>query len=154
MTRNTPLLDDIDLKILDELRKYSRKSFREIASKLNKPVSTIYDRIKRLEKHGIIHGYTIDIDYRKLGYQIRALILVNAEGKNLIKVEQDIASNPNIQAVYDITGEYDIALIASFKTIEELDAFIKKLLGKPGVKHTLTSIVFRTVKETQHLPLK
>ncbi|ABN69297.1 transcriptional regulator, AsnC family [Staphylothermus marinus F1] len=154
MTRSSTILDDIDLKILDQLRKYSRTSFREIASKLNKPVSTIYDRIKRLEKHGIIRGFSIDIDYRKLGYQIKALILVNAEGKDLIKVEQDIASNPNVQAVYDITGEYDIALIASFKTIEELDAFVKKLLSKPGIKHTRTSIVFRTVKETQHLPLK
>lgn len=154
MAKNSSLLDRINLKILYELRRYSRVSFREIASKLNKPVSTIYDRVKRLEKHGIIRGYTIDIDYRKLGYQIKALILVNAEGKELVRVEQDIASNPNVQAVYDITGEYDIAVIASFKTMEELDSFIKNLLSHPGIKHTRTSIIFRTVKESQHLPLE
>jgi Lrp/AsnC family transcriptional regulator for asnA, asnC and gidA len=147
------MLDSIDKKILLELRKYSRISYRELADLVGKPVSTIYDRVKRLERRGVIRGYTLDIDYYKLGYQVKALILVNVVGKEIKSVEEYIASHPNVQAVYDITGEYDVAVIASFKTIEELDRFVKKLLGHPGVIHTRTSIVFRTVKETQHLPI-
>ena len=146
-------LDNLDKQILEYLKYNSRISFRELATKLGKPVSTIYDRVKRLEKLGVIRGYSTSIDYRKLGYQIKALILVNAVGKELVNVERMIAENPNVQAVYDITGEYDIAVIAAFKTIEELDSFVKNLLSNPGVVHTRTSIVFRTVKETLHLPI-
>ncbi len=147
------VLDSIDKRILAELRRYSRISYRELANLLRRPVSTIYDRVKRLERKGIIRGYTLDIDYYKLGYQVRALVLVNVAGKEIRSVEEYIASHPNVQAVYDITGEYDVAVIASFKTIDELDKFVKKLLSHPGVIHTRTSIIFRTVKETQHLPI-
>lgn len=146
-------LDAIDRELLRILRNNSRTKLREISRILNKPLSTIHDRVKRLEKRGIIKKYTIKIDYRLLGYQIRALILASVEGAHILDVENEIARNPNVVALYDITGQYDVAIIALFKTIEELDAFVKSLLKNPYIKHTTTSIVFRTVKEDYTLPI-
>ncbi len=146
-------IDHVDKNILKTLRANSRTSFRELARKLGIPPSTMHDRVKRLEKQGVITSYTIGINYRLIGYQVKALILVNVIGEHIIEVEKEIAKNPNVQAVYDITGEYDIAVLVSFKTIEELDHFVKKLLKNPYIKQTRTSIVFRTIKENLHLPI-
>lgn len=146
-------LDAIDRELLEILRNNSRTKLREISRILNKPLSTVHDRVKRLEKRGVIKKYTVKIDYRLLGYQIKALILASVEGAHILDVENEIARNPNVVALYDITGQYDVAIIALFKTIEELDTFVKSLLKNPYIKHTTTSIVFRTVKEDYTLPI-
>lgn len=147
------LLSELEKKIIKTLREDSRISIRELARKLNAPHSTVYEKLRRLEREGIIRSYTIIVDYKKLGYTVTALILVNVEGSMIVDVENWLAKEPNVLAVYDITGEYDIAIIASFKSIDELDAFIKKILKNPYIKQTRTSIVFRKVKEEIHLPL-
>jgi len=146
-------LDYLDKLIIRELLKNSRRSIRELARNLNIPSSTLHDRVKRLIRKGVIRGFTVLLDEEKLGYTVKALILVNVEGKHIIDVEKEIAKHPNVQIVLDITGEFDIAVIAVFKNIVELDHFIKQLLKNPYIKQTRTSIAFRIVKQTHEIPL-
>lgn len=147
------VLDGLDKAILETLRENSRVSVRELAIALKKPQSTVYERLKRLQKLGVIKKFTVDIDYSKLGYTVKALILLNVDGKHILDVEADIAKHDCVEAVYDITGEFDVAVIASFKSISELDAFVKSLLKHPYIKQSRTSIVFRAYKEGKTLPL-
>ncbi|RLG80612.1 MAG: AsnC family transcriptional regulator [Thermoprotei archaeon] len=147
-------LDPIDKAILRELRENSRVSIRSLARKLKLAPSTVYERIKKLESHGVIKNYTVDINYRLLGYQLKALILAVVDGEHILEVEEEVARSKNVVALYDITGEYDVAIIAVFKTIEELDNFVKSLLRNPYIKHTTTSVVFRTIKEKYTLPIE
>ena len=146
------LIDELDIKILRELARDGRIGIRELARKLGKPPSTILNRIRRLERLGVIRGYTALINHRVLGFQVVALIMLSVEGAYLEEVEKVVAAEPNVKAVYDITGEFDVAIIAMFKTIEELDRFIKSLLKNPRVKRSVTSIAFRVVKEEPHVP--
>ncbi|MEM1628750.1 MAG: Lrp/AsnC family transcriptional regulator [Desulfurococcaceae archaeon] len=147
-------LDELDLAILEILQENSRISLKEISMKTNKPISTIYERLKRLYTKRIIKKFTVIIDYNKLGYGLKALVLVNVDGKYITDIEDYIAKHPNVLAVYDITGEFDVAILASFKSINELDSFVKWLLKHPHIRQTRTSIIFRTIKEDIHLPLK
>ena len=147
------ILDPADKIILRELLSDSRKSIRRISRKIGIPSSTIYDRIKKLEKNGIILKYTAVLDEKKLGYTVKALILINVDGKKIREVEEEIARNPNVQVVLDITGEFDIAVIAVFRSIEELDRFVKSLLKMPAIRQTRTSIAFRTIKQEFNPPL-
>jgi len=144
-------LDDVDLLILKRLILYGKERIRELARNINKSPSTVIFRIKKLEREGVIRGYTALIDYRKLGYQINAITLLQVDGAYIEKLEEMLAKEPNVRAVYDITGEYDIAIVTSFKEIEELDTFIKRLIKIPYVKRSITSIIFRVVKETPHI---
>jgi Lrp/AsnC family transcriptional regulator for asnA, asnC and gidA len=146
-------IDDLDKEILKMFAKNSRLSIRELARRLGVPHTTVRERVRRLEKDGIIQGYTVRIDYKRLGYMVTALILANVIGRRIVDVEEWLSSQPNVLAVYDITGEYDIALLASFRDIDELDSFVKEVLKNPWIKQTRTSIVFRKVKEWPHLPL-
>ncbi|MEM2915012.1 MAG: Lrp/AsnC family transcriptional regulator [Candidatus Bathyarchaeia archaeon] len=140
-------LDHIDLKIISLLQEDSRLSYNKIASKLGISVGTAYNRIKNLEEKGVLKGYTAMVDSAKIGYSLTALILIQAEGKYLIDVEREIAKMGNAISVYDITGDFDIAVIARFKDRENLNQFIKSLLGLPYVKRTVTNVVLNVVKE-------
>jgi len=140
-------IDEIDLKIIEELRKNSRQTYKELAEKFNIAIGTVYNRIKRLEEAGVIKSFTVDIDYSKLGYDLTAIIMIQVEGPYIIEVEKKIASFNEVMSVYDITGEFDIAVIAKFKDREHLNKFIKGILTMPHIKRTVTSIALSVVKE-------
>jgi len=140
-------IDEIDLQIISLLQEDSRLSFNKIASKLGISVGTAYNRVKSLEDRGIIKGYTVIVDPVKLGYNLTAVILIQAEGKHLLDVEKKVAKISDVISVYDITGDFDIAVIARFKDRADLNAFIKGLLGMPYVKRTVTNVVLNVVKE-------
>ncbi|MBC7130424.1 Lrp/AsnC family transcriptional regulator [Candidatus Bathyarchaeota archaeon] len=140
-------LDEVDRQILKLLQEDSRLSYNKVASKLGISVGTAYNRIKQLEEKGIIQGYTTMVDAAKVGYNLTALILIQAEGKHLVEVENEISKRENVVCVYDITGDFDIAAIARFKDRADLNQFIKGMLGIPYVKRTVTNVVLNVVKE-------
>ncbi|MEM1606922.1 MAG: Lrp/AsnC family transcriptional regulator [Candidatus Bathyarchaeia archaeon] len=140
-------LDELDLQIIELLQEDSRISFNKIASKLGISVGTAYNRVRSLEERGILRGYTVIVDPAKIGYGTIAIILIQAEGAHLVDVENEVAKMDNVVAVYDITGDFDIAVIARFKDRFGLNAFVKKLLSMPYVKRTVTNVVLNVVKE-------
>lgn len=140
-------LDDIDVEILRNLQKDCRISIRELARRLKVSPGTIHNRLVKLVREGVIRGFTPIIDYSKLGIPITALILASVEGKHLIDFEREVARDNRVISVYDITGDFDVALICKFKSISDLDKFIKNLLRIPYVKRTVTSIALNVVKE-------
>lgn len=141
------MVDELDTKILQQLTKNARQSYRQIARKLRVSTGTVLTRIRRLEEVGIIRGYTIMLDTEKLGYQLTALSeLVVSKGK-LLEMEREIARLSPVCAVYDITGTTDAIVIAKFHNREELGNFTKSLLSMPFVERTNTHLVLTTVKE-------
>ena len=140
-------IDKIDLQIINLLQEDSRLSFNKIAKELGISVGTAYNRIKNLEERGILKGYTAIVDPAKVGYTLTAIILIQAEGKHLLDVENEVAKMSNVISVYDITGDFDIAVVARFKDRFGLNAFIKNLLTMPYVKRTVTNVVLNVVKE-------
>ena len=139
--------EDIDLNILGILSENSRENFNQIAKTLKKSPVTIKKHIEELEQQGVIKGYGIDIDFEKLGYDIIATIEITVSKGKMIEVETDIAQNPNVFGVYDITGDYDALVFARFKTRTELSAMIKKLHSSPYVERTNTHIILNVIKE-------
>ncbi|MCX8199339.1 MAG: Lrp/AsnC family transcriptional regulator [Sulfolobales archaeon] len=144
-------LDEVDLRILRALALNARISIRELARELNRSPSTVHERIRKLEKMSIITGFTSLLNYKALGYTINALTLLQVDGASIEELESSLAKEPCVRCVYDITGEYDVAVISSFKSVDELDKFVKRLIGKPYVKRSVTSIILRVVKENPHL---
>lgn len=154
MSLDRCLLDDLDLEILSALSKNAKSSVREISRAVKRAPSLVHARIKRLEKCGVVRGYTVLIDYRKLGYDVHALTLLQVDGAHILEVEEALSKEPNVRAVYDITGEYDVALVSVFRSVDELDSFIKRVLRNPHIKRSVTSIVLRVVKDSPHIELK
>jgi len=140
-------LDEIDYRILDELLKDSRQSFREIARNVGVATGTVLTRIRNMEKLGIIKGYTVSLDHEKLGYELTVVVEITVSKGKLLEVDREIAKKPNVCAVYDVTGLTDAIVVAKFKTREELSKFTKSLLSLSYVERTNTHLVLTTIKE-------
>ena len=140
-------IDDSDMKILHELAKDSRLSFRAIGKKLGLATTTVIHRYEKMKKDGVIKYPSAIIDHEKLGYNIVAMIeLVVSKGK-LVDDEERIAKKHNVYAVYDITGDMDAVILARFKDRKELNDFVKSLLATEFVERTNTHLVLNVVKE-------
>jgi len=140
-------IDSTDIRILRLLQEDARISLREIARRLRLSPSTIHERMRKLRKEGILKGFAPLIDYSKLGYKIAALILVNVEGGRIREFERRIKLHKCVTGVYDITGEYDVALFVKCKDIDDLNKLVKSLIALPYVKRSVTSIVLELVAE-------
>jgi len=140
-------IDELDKNILRILATDSRLSFRKISAFLNVSTATVAERIKRLEKEGIIQKYTVKLNHEKLGYELSAVIEVTVSKGKLREIEEKIAKMKNVCAVYDVTGLTDVFVVAKFKNREELNAFVKGLLALPYVERTNTHFVLNIVKE-------
>ncbi|UCD73070.1 MAG: Lrp/AsnC family transcriptional regulator [Candidatus Bathyarchaeota archaeon] len=139
--------DELDLKIMRLLGEDARKSYREIAEELQVAPGTIYSRTRKLMEEKIIKAYVPVIDPSKVGFDLSAMILIQAEGKHLREVEEELARMEEVYYVYDITGDFDIAVGARFRNRGEMDKFLKSLLKIPYVRRTVTNVVLNVVKE-------
>jgi len=140
-------LDEVDKAILKELISNARLSFREIAKRVGVSTATVANKVRKMEEGGVIRGYTALVDLEKLGYDVTALIEVVISKGKVADVEEEIAKMPNVQAVYDVTGQSDAIVLARFKSRAELSKFLKKLLSMEYVERTITHVVLNVKKE-------
>ena len=138
---------EIDTKILKLLQENCQLTYAEIAKRLDIAHGSAFAHVKKLEKKGFIKKYSAILDSNKLGYDFTTIILLQTEGGSNKELEDELINSPNVLGVYDITGNYDVALIAKFKTRSLLNTFIKKILSKPNVKRTATNVALKVIKE-------
>ena len=144
-------MDKLDSNIILSLNTNSRKSFRHIAKDLKVSLSTISNRVKRLEKEGIIERYIPVINKEKIGYDLTAVINIKLTHGKLIEVQEKISKNNHVSAVYDITGEWDSLIVAHFKDRRDLNSFIKKILSMDFVERSNTQLVLNIVKDEKRV---
>ncbi|KYK26454.1 MAG: AsnC family transcriptional regulator [Candidatus Proteinoplasmatales archaeon SG8-5] len=140
-------MDLLDIKILNLLNENARKSFRQIAKELKVSMSTVSNRVKKLEEQGIIKGYAPILDPQKVGLDLQVIIGVRMSKGKLIDVQNQIATYPNVFGVYDTTGDWDSIVISRFRNRGELNTFIKWVLSLENVERTRTQMVLNVVKE-------
>ena len=97
-------IDDIDRKIIDILMKDARTPYLEIARILKISEATVRKRVRSLESRGIIKGYTIKVDEKKLGYKVVALVGVDADPATFINVAREIAEMEEARMVAVSSG--------------------------------------------------
>jgi DNA-binding Lrp family transcriptional regulator len=144
-------LNETDKKILKSLLEDARFSSRQIAKNVGVSVGTVLSRIKKMEGMGIIKGYSVILDHEKLGYELTVVTEITVSKGRLVEMENEIAKNPNVCGVYDVTGLTDAVIIAKFRSRDDLGKFTKNLLALPFVERTNTHVVLTTVKENFRL---
>ncbi len=140
--------DSTDRKIVNVLLKDGNVKYRKIAEQLRVTVGTVHNRIKNMEKNGAIKKFVPAVDTKQFGYDIVVLINMRMVGGHVRHVENKYAHHPNVCSVFDVTGEFDSAMIARFKNTAELDAFVKKLMADEWVERTSTNLILNVVKES------
>lgn len=138
-------LDEVDKRLLQELLRDSRRSYRKLARDVGMSPTATIDRIRSLEG-GYITGYGCRVDYQLLGFEFMAIVEISMSGKDILEVERKITRLPHVSAVWDTTGEYDAIAIVMCKSRGELSATVKKILAMDGVEKTNTNIVLNVLK--------
>ena len=137
----------MDRSILTHLLSDGRASLRQMAHELHVSTTTVAARVLRLEKAGIISGYSATVNFERLGYDLTAITQILVSKGKLFEMEREIAKLPGVCAVYDVTGEFDAVVIAKFRNRFELGRFTKRLLSLPFVERTKTQLVLETIRE-------
>ena len=152
-SQNEVTIDQLDQRILARLLIEGRTSFRQMAQEFHTSTSTVSSRVSRLEKSGVITGYSAAVNFEALGYDLTAVTEIRVSKGKLFEMEREIAKLPGVCTVYDVTGEIDGIIVAKFRKREGLSRFTKGLLGMPFVERANTHVVLTTVREDFRVPL-
>lgn len=140
-------MDLLDRQIIELLREDGRRSNVEIARELGVSEGTVRKRVERLVREGTLRVSAV-VDPHALGYDVRALILLNVELPRVDAAARRLAQMPEVMGVYVITGGYDVAVEAVFETNEHLMAFLSEKVGRiPGVLGSHTAHILRVAKQ-------
>jgi len=158
-----PKLDEKDIRILGWLQENCKLTTKQIAKEINSPITTVFAKIKRMEKLGIIKAYRAVLDARKLDRGTTAFILASfsygpheaQEPLSQRKLAEQISKLPEVQEVHIITGDWDILMKVKDKDVDAIGKFvIDKLRIVKGIQKTLTCMVFHTEKESSTIMLE
>jgi len=143
-------LDDLDWRILQLLQENARLTYTEIGNKLDVAHSTVYDRIQRMEEHGIIKKYKAVVDLEKSGIQqIMALMTIHTDPKESERIANRLAEFPE---VLEVSSSFSEELVINAKVVAQdqakMHSFIAQSIAPlPGVLRIRTSIITKKYKE-------
>lgn len=122
------MVDKIDEQILDILKDNSRLSFADLGRKINLSPSAIRERVQKMEDSGVIQKYDIQIDMKKLGYDLEAFILLKVFPGQLIHILKIIKHFSEVKEAHRITGSQNIHLRVVVKNQLHLQKLIDQLM--------------------------
>jgi DNA-binding Lrp family transcriptional regulator len=155
-------LDEKDTAILALIQENSKLTAKQIAKKINAPITTVFAKTKRMEELGIIREYRAIVAPEKLGSGTMAFILASVSYRTKADdvpisqriVAEEIAKFAEVQEVHIITGDWDLLIKLRAESVESIGKFVvDKLRLIKGLEKTLTCMVFETVKETTKIAL-
>jgi Lrp/AsnC family transcriptional regulator, leucine-responsive regulatory protein len=147
---NAPRLDATDRKIIGELLEDGRVSLAELGRRVSLSPPAVAERVKRLEEASVITGYRAEIDLRKLGYQLIAIVRIKPSPGQLSKIPELAEQIPEIAECHRITGEDCFYLKVHLRSIDELSGLLDRFLVHG---QTTTSIVNGTPIPARNPPL-
>lgn len=132
-------MDAVDIKIITLLQKNARMPLKALAEQVYLSSPATAARIDKLERDGIIEGYTVNLNLKKIGFPIIAFIQLDLDPKLKPTFYPFIRSNPNVIECNCVTGRYSQLIKVAFDSTESLDTFIGEL---NSYGHTETQIAF------------
>jgi DNA-binding Lrp family transcriptional regulator len=135
-------MDEIDKEIIQILKHDARATYSEIGKKVGLSEGAVRKRIKELVKAGVIKRFTIRLGLSE-GAEAIALVSVKPSIPTS-EISAMLMKIPNVESIYEITGEYDIAIMISAMNIAEVNKTVEEIRRMDGVVNTNTMIVLRS----------
>lgn len=160
MSETNPIykLDKTDKAILELIQVNSRLTIKEIADKLHLSTTPIFDRLKKLEKHGVISSYVALVNGKKLGKQLTVFvnISISKHGKDALNgFVKAITKFPEVMECHHISGDADFLLKLILTDIDAYNTFIlDKLSVIPNIGKVESRFSLSERKNTTAIPIK
>lgn len=134
-------------ELVNKLSEDGRASLRSLAEELDVSVTTVSNHLDDLQNRGVITGFSADVDYDELGYDVTAVLQLKVEGDAISEISAEFEDENQMQSVYEVTGDFDIIAIGKYVDTDDMNKQIKELLGHPAIIETNTSIVLNVINE-------
>jgi DNA-binding Lrp family transcriptional regulator len=149
-------LDEIDRRIVSELRADARMSMRALAAALHISRANAYTRVARLERDGVILGYTAVVDPQRYGHTLSAYVYLKVQQQAWKRLQSRLIDIPEVDHAALVSGEHDIVLLVRTRDAAALrDLVLTRLQDMPEVASTQTELIFdeiRPVTQTAWTP--
>ncbi len=148
------MIDKIDLTILGILQGNGRTSNAEIARQVGMAPSAVLERMRKLERKGIIKGFEAVLNPKDVGFTLTAFTFVRAdEGVGSTDIGKGLSRVPGVLEVHYTAGQDSYLVKVRAKDTEHLQGILQQFGAIPGVRDTRTTVVLTTLKESRTLPL-
>ncbi len=151
-------MDRIDLRILAELQTEARLSIVELSRRVGLTKTPCAERVRRLQKSGVIRGYHADLDPEAVGVAhivIVQVLLSSTSAHDLKRFNEAVMAIPEIESCHMIAGDFDYLLKVRTRDIADYRRVMGERISElPCVKQTHTYVVMEVVKDQRCLPLK
>jgi Lrp/AsnC family transcriptional regulator, leucine-responsive regulatory protein len=149
------MIDEMDRRILSLLQQDARLPNAEIARRVGMAPSATLERLRKLEERGVIQGYEVRLDPRKLGLGLTAFIYIRAQDKaGELDTGERLKQHPNVLEVHHIAGEDCYLVKVRATDTDDLGRMLRSDFSQvAGVKSTRTTIVLGTLKESSRMPV-
>ncbi len=140
-------MDEVDVRILNCLKKNARENASAIADRVEMSVSAVIERVRKLENAGVIQQYTTVLDPKKIGKDVLAYIFIGLEHPKYNEgFSTFVRKNKNILEGNYITGDFDFLLKISTDSTEQLEKLLNEIKSVQGVSITRTIVVLSNLK--------
>lgn len=150
-------LDRIDLKILDILQREGRISVTELAERISLSATPCSDRIKRMEREGVISGYHARVNPAALGKNLLVFLEIKLSAKSgdvFYKVKKELLYVPEVMECHLVSGDFDYLVKARLTEMNEYRRLLGEILKRlPASAESRSYVVMEEIKETLYLPV-
>lgn len=141
--RRSAVLDAVDRRIVDALRADGRLSMRALADQVHISRAGAYSRVERLQREGVITGYTITVDSERYGYALAAYVYLKISQHSWRTVREQILATPEVEHAALVSGENDLVLLVRTRDAVSLrELVLDRLQALPDVISTQTVLIF------------
>jgi DNA-binding Lrp family transcriptional regulator len=135
------VLDHVDRQLIGLLLANGRESTTDLAKKLGVGRTTVHERIARLEKSGLISGYSAVLSQDPFHETTLAMVMLSIIQKRQKDVLENLKSLPEIVSCFTVSGDYDLVVMVQAPRVEDIDAVLDELLGFSGVERCRSWII-------------
>lgn len=133
------------MKIMEMLKENCRAPAKEISMKTGIPITTVCNRIRRLESEGVVKKYTAVLDNSKTGRPIEAFIRIDV-GRNPDKLIEKFIDRPEVEECYVVTGSIEVLMKVAMPNMEALNGLLNELNTKNVIKVGMQMILKKAEK--------
>jgi len=141
MNKLIGIRDDLDRQLIALLQSNARQSTMTLAKRLRLARSTVHERIRRLEREGVIRGYCVRLGSNPFDDYAQAVVLISLAQRQQRSVLDRLALLPEVKMCATISGEADLFLLIVAPHLEDLDAVIDEIVRSPGVERCRSFII-------------
>ena len=142
------LTDAVDRKIVSLLRENARRSFKDIGGHVHLTAPAVKRRVDRLEREGVIRGYTAMVDPHAFGWHAEAFVDLYCEGRMPAdSIKQAVEGEPGVVSAHTVAGEASALLHVMAEDTQDLESCLERIRATDGISRTVTEVVLSTLFE-------